>query len=44
MHKKMTSKSQGKIKSPFPQYPIFKCFSPKKVSCEQIYDRIYEVI
>ena len=37
MPKKMTPKSQAKIKLPFPQYP-FLTINPKKVSCEQIYN------
>ena len=38
MPKKMTPKSQSKIKPPFPQYPFLTIFNPKKVSGEQIYD------
>ena len=38
MPKKMTPKSQAKIKPSFPQYPFLTIFNLKKVSCEQIYD------
>ena len=38
MPKKMTPKSQVKIKPSFPQYPFLSIFNPKKVSCEQIYN------
>ena len=38
MPKKMTPKSQAKIKPQFRQYPFLTTFNPKKVSCEQIYD------
>ena len=37
MPKKMTAKSQAKIKPQFPQNPFDLFFNPKKVSCEQIY-------
>ena len=37
-HKKITPKSQAKIKPSFPQYPYLTIFNPKRVSCEQIYD------
>ena len=38
MPKKMTPKSQAKLKPLFPQYPFLTIFNPKKVSCEQIYN------
>ena len=38
MPKKMTPKSQSKIKPSFPQYPFLTIFNPKKVSGKQIYD------
>ena len=38
MPKKMTPKSQAKIKLPFPRYPFLTIFNPENVSCEQIYD------
>ena len=38
MPKKMTPKSQAKIKPSFPQYLFLTIFNPKKVSCEQIYN------
>ena len=37
MPKKMTPKSQAKIKSSFPNYPFLTIFNLKKVSCEQLY-------
>ena len=37
MPKKMTPKSQAKIKPQFPQYPFLIIFNSKKVSCKQIY-------
>ena len=33
----MMPKSQAKIKSQFPQYPLLTIFNTKKVSREQIY-------
>ena len=36
--KKMTPKSQAKIKPSFPQYPFLTIFNLKKVSCEEICD------
>ena len=38
MPKKMTPKSQAKVKPSFPQYPFLTIFNPKKVSCERVYD------
>ena len=38
MPKKMTPKSQAKIKPSFPQYLFLTIFNPKKVSSEQIFD------
>ena len=38
MPKKMTPKSQAKIKPSFPQYPFLTIFNSKKVSSEQIFD------
>ena len=38
MPKKMTPKSQAKIKPSFLQYPFLTIFNPKKVSSEQIFD------
>ena len=38
MPKKMTPKSQGKIKPSFPQYLFLTIFKPENVSCEQIFD------
>ena len=38
MPKKLTPKSQAKIKPQFSQYSFLTIFNPKKVSCEQIYD------
>ena len=38
MPKKMTPKSQAKIKPSCPKYPFFNYFNRKNVSCEQIYD------
>ena len=37
MPKKMTPKSQAKIKSSFPNYSFLTIFNLKKVSCEQLY-------
>ena len=37
MPKKMTPKSQAKIKPSFSQHPFLTISNPKKVSCEQIY-------
>ena len=37
MPKKMTPKSQAKIKSSFPNYPFLTIFNLKKVSYEQLY-------
>ena len=37
MPKKMTPKSQAKIKSSFPNYPFLTIFNLRKVSCEQLY-------
>ena len=37
MPKKMTPKSQAKIKPSFPQYPFLTIFNPKKVSSGQIF-------
>ena len=34
MPKKMTSKTQAKIKLPFPQYPFLTIFNPKKCTIE----------
>ena len=38
MRKKLTPKSQAKIKPPFVQFLFLTIFDPKIVSCEQIYD------
>ena len=38
MPKKMTSKSQAKIKPSILQHPFLTISNPTKVSCEQMYD------